>query len=457
MYKHYRLSGMADTLQINGAVEQSVKLNANGFFRSLLCLPQRRSVDLLRVAAGVYAIDRICKRRKRGGNESGARQLQLTFAVQDVDFWQQADVQNLILEILQLLSGDDWRLEFVSAGHVAEDPGYQEFLPLPASRRAERVGLYSGGLDSAAGLVNRLMADADNYLLVTVDHRSGLHTRIRAQLGELAEILVKHGRTAPSYLHSTLGTSLAGGKAKRMAMQEKTQRSRAFLFCTAAAIAADAYRLETVEMFENGVGSINLPLMSGMLGNGLATNGAHPTFLHLMSKLASLVARRPIRFVLPFADLTKAEMLKELSASPELAVWAQASRSCIHTSIRDAGKTHCGHCPGCIERRQAFKVAGITEDVGVYQMDIFSDAIAKEGEAAYFGLYQLEALDWLSDRDGPRDRMKNHLRLSGVPEAEDERIMKLQVKHSREVFEAFGPPFQKNSDVVFARAMPIRG
>lgn len=455
MHRHYRVSGMADTLEIKGAVEQSLKLGANGFFKRLLHLPNRRCVDFLRIAAGIYTVDRICKRSKRANNEAGARQLPLIFSVQDAEFWQQAEVRNLLLELLYPLTGDDWCLDFERAQRTAEDPGYQAFL-LPRCDWAERVGLYSGGLDSAAGLANRMLKGADNYLLVTVDHRSGLHLRTTNHLKEMASILEGSGRAKPSYLHTTLNTTLVGGKSKRIAMQEKTQRSRAFMFCTAAAIAAVAYQVETVEMFENGVGAINLPLMSGMLGNALATNGAHPAFLNRMSKLATYVAERPVRFVLPFSDLTKADMVKNLTVSDGLVDWAKKSRSCIHTSIRVPGKTHCGHCPACIERRLAFNVAGIAEDRNAYQMDVFSEAIKQESDAIYFKLFQHDAQEWLQRKDKPRRRMKDHLRLTGIHEQEDDRIIELQCKHSREVISTFGPPFRRRVDTSIEHSIAIK-
>src|SRR5690606_29891616 len=125
-----------------------------------------------------------------------------------------------------------------------------------------------------------------------------------------------------------------GGAAKRISLQERSQRSRAFLFYATAAVIAQACEIENIEVFENGVGAINLPLMTGMLAGGLATRGAHPTFLKLMSQLASAVAEKPIRYSLPFATQTKAEMLAPLKAH-RLDSWAQLSRSCVHTSWRE--------------------------------------------------------------------------------------------------------------------------
>lgn len=438
MYKKFHLSGQADRLLITGDEEQAVELRANGFFEFLLTLPPPRSVDFLRIAAGVYALDRICKRKKRPGNDAGARQLQLIIAVQEPDFWQQRSVNKLLTEILSFLTGDDWLLQF----EAAQEDGlcYQGRLELPVFS-AQQVGLFSGGLDSAAGLANRLLQGGDNFLLVTIGHRPGLHKPVANQLRRLASLLEQACGKRPNYLHSTLTVSLQGGKAERISKQEKSQRVRSFLFCTAAVVAAETYKIDAVEMFENGVGAINLPLMSGMLDNGLATRGAHPEFLRKMSSLTKLVCETDIRLHLPFTNQTKGEMLKALKCSQHLVSWAQTTASCIHTSLRVKGKTHCGCCPACIERRQAFRAAGIGEDTSHYITDIFTGPIKDKEKSGYYKLYRLDAIDWIHGKNGPGKRMNNHLRLSGIPKEHRQQITKLHIKHAHEVFNVFGPPF----------------
>ncbi len=434
MSDSYHISWQADRFTIRGDKEQAAKLEANGFFRALLNLPDRRCVDFLRIAAATYMVDRICKRRIRVHNESGLRDVRITFEVEDIGFWKQSDIVASVEDIIQFLTGDNWIVEFAKA---VRDPGninQNDYLRLE-SFRPDSVGMYSGGLDSAAGLANRFL-DGQKFLLVTVDHQSGMHSRVTDQLEALSHIFQDEGIGVPHYWHSTLKTSLVRGKSKHMGTQEKTQRSRAFLFCAAAMVAAHEYKVDVVEMFENGVGAINLPLMSGMLGNGLATRGSHPTFLKMMSDLSSQVAERKLRFELPFAGVTKAEMVQGLNRVPGLANWAKMSRSCIHSAPRITGRPQCGHCPACIERRQAFRVAGV-EDLNGYHVDVFSEKLA---EADYLNLYRLDALDWLEGSGRPRRRLKRHLQLTGLTAKHFDNIEKLQVKHSREIIDVFGSP-----------------
>jgi len=442
-FEQYHISGTTDRVYVSGDAQQSVKLNADGFFKALLSLPSHRCLDLLRIAAGIYAVDRISKRKKRRDNEHGIRQLHLVFEVREHAFWTRSDVNESLATALCFLTDDDWSFDFQPAQRAPGDLGYQDFLSLPRPFHPRHAALYSGGLDSAAGLANRFLEGANDFILVTVSHQSGLHRRVEGQISGLKSLMFKSKGIAPNILHSTLTTSLDGGKSKRIRQQERTQRTRALFFCGAAAIAAEAYDLEVIEMFENGVGAINLPLMTGMLGSGLSTRGAHPTFLRLMSELSSQVIEKPIRFVLPFESKTKAEMLQDLKTVPGLPTWAQASRSWVHTSLRQAGKTHCGRCPGCVERRQAFAAANIDENLAIYQTDLLVESLNNEDEADYLHLYQLDAMKWVDGAAGVQRRMSNHLRLTDVPCKQDAKIIELQLRHAREVLRTFGDPFSK--------------
>lgn len=440
MFETFQISGTRDHVFLNGETRQAVKLDAEGFFSNLLSLPEPRVLDLMLIAAGVYAVDRIAKRRKSRSNQLGIRQLRLEFQVRDIKFWSSRRIQKLLLEILSFLTGDDWQLGFEKQQCTTVNDGYQEYLEIPKFP-ARSGALYSGGLDSAAGLANRLLEGANDLVLVTVGHQRGLHSRIKRQLDALCAILSEQGHSTPEMLHSTLTTSLEGGMSHRLRDQERTQRSRSFLFCVAAIVAGNAYHLPRMEMFENGVGAINLPLMTGMLGGGLSTRGAHPSFLGLMSELGTLVTEKQIELVLPYRDLTKAEMLGRLKHVPGLTAWLQQSRSCIHTSIREQGKTHCGRCAACIERRQAFLVSGLAEELSLYQADILNNAPLTPEEEDYFYLYRLDAMKWSDGREEAWRRMLLHLRLTKVPEPGHESIFKLQSRHAREVLRAFGSPF----------------
>lgn len=420
-----------DCIHITGDVNQDVRLAADAPWRSLPARPTARGLDLLNIAAGVYAVDRIVKRQAGPGNETGIRSLKLCFAVQDLAFWQRLAITEALEEVLSFLTDENWSLTFEQA--PASSMPHQAPLGLSLMRTPRRIALYSGGLDSAAGLANRLMAGVDDYLLVTVGH----HTKLRRLCTQQIQHLSHLTATAPQ-LHLNLIVNLKGGAAKsRLRQQECTQRSRAFLFCAAAAVAAQTCQIEDIEMFENGVGAINLPVMTGMLIGGLATRGAHPTFLKRMGEVASAVAENPIRYSLPFAMLTKAEMLAPLKAHG-LEKWAQSSQSCVHTSLRERKVKHCGQCPGCIERRQAFAAAGIAELPGQYSFDFFAGTKLAPSSTDYMHCYLGAAAAWMSGNVAIHRRLDWHLSGTRIPYEQRAEIAGHQYRHAQEVIATLG-------------------
>lgn len=426
------VSSTLDHVYVAGpGVRQSVRLNADGFFSSLLSLPSQRCIDLLRIAAGAYAVDRIFK-RTRSELGGGIRHFSVSFEVRDLPFWRRKKTRQATEEILSFLTGDYWSLEFSRA---TGELGHQDYLPLPKFK-ADHVALYSGGLDSAAGLAHSILQGTTRFLLVTIGHQSALHPRVAHQLQELQKLL--GSRASFEILQSTLTTSLEQGKSRRVCMQEQSQRSRGFLFCAAAAVAAEAYQIDRIKILENGVGSVNLPLMTGMFGNGCASRGAHPTFLRMMSEFVHQVSGCALKFELPFLAQTKAEMLQPLTKIPGLVNWLQTTRSCVHTSLRKAGKTHCGCCPACIERRQAFASAAVSEDLDRYVINAFVDTIDDEEKATYLRLCRLDAMRWVKGDPLVDRRLIHHLALTEIPTEQHDDIRALHVRYARETLRNFG-------------------
>ncbi len=425
-----RVLPVRETVRVSGDVNHSLRFMLDSFFRTLPRLPSKRCVDLMYIAAGVYAVDRLIRRTTRARPEPGSRSCALSIAVHDLQFWDEPYIRERIEQILTFLTDEDWSVRFEAGCAWDGENGHQHPLRLSQPYQPSRVALYSGGLDSAAGLANQLIAGVRQYVLVTIGHQSWLRKKARQQI----EIL-ERSLGAPRLLHSAVLTGLKGRPGVSLSEQEKAQRTRSFLFASCAVAAASAFEVEQIDVFENGVGSINLPLMTGSLFGGLSTRGAHPTFLRYMSELGSLATERRISFVLPFFAMTKSRMLKPLREHG-LELWAQSSRSCVHSSWRIKGKSHCGTCPACIERRQAFAAAGIRE-ANYYSTDIFHQSPRPGGDADYLRLYIDDAQAWLRGDARPRRRLYNHLRLTDVPDNEDGKIASLHIQHCLEVASVF--------------------
>jgi 7-cyano-7-deazaguanine synthase in queuosine biosynthesis len=413
-------------LEVQGETVRRMSINAQAMLQDLLACVDDRAVDFICIASGAYAIDRTYRRRSDIKNEIGMRTISVCFHVADPDYWSQPEVVDQLAEILNFLSGDLWLISF--AHHERPVLEFRQgIFDFSSSWRPSRVALYSGGLDSAAGLACALMDGHRDILLLTAGHQSAIRRRALDQVSALKHVL--HG--AGSICHASFVLGLEG--AGRIRDQETTQRSRGFLFCASGAVLAAACGIETIEIYENGHGAINLPLIGGGLSHGFSTRGAHPAFLAKMAQLASHALDRVVRFDLPYIGVTKASMLARLSHTAALSDWAQQSRSCVHTSWRELGITHCGYCPACIERHQAIEGSGAV-DRTTYSKPLWERENALDDD--YFRSYLWQAQRWASGDLGIIERLVDHCAHSQLPEPTEDLIL-LHQQHAAEVLSVY--------------------
>jgi hypothetical protein len=200
---------------------------------------------------------------------------------------------------------------------------------------------------------------------------------------------------------------------ERSGSEETSQRSRSFLFCSAAAVMASLIEAQAIEMMEGGIGAINWPLMAGMVGSK-ATRSSHPTFLRRFSLLLQLITDRDLRVDLPHKHPTKAELVSSLREAG-LADVAIRTASCVHYPLRDSQAKQCGVCPACIFRRQALLIAGIDEPESSYKYDLFArtDHNAPDENLRAF-LMQVNKLSILDYSDEVPRSLVRHLRATDV-------------------------------------------
>ncbi|WP_165967365.1 7-cyano-7-deazaguanine synthase [Luteimonas aestuarii] len=413
-------------LEVQGDTTRRMSISAQAMIHDLLACVDDRSIDLISIAAGAYAIDRIHRRKVSIKNEAGLRTIPVCFHVADLAYWSQPHVVDQLAELLHFLSGDFWLISFSPHERPAPAVG-QTTLDFGPHLKPSRVALYSGGLDSAAGLAASLQSGQRDIMLLTAGHQSAIRRRAMDQIKLLKHVLPQAGSI--SHASFVLGLERSG----RIRDQETTQRSRGFLFCASGAVLASVCGVDVVHVYENGHGAINLPLGGAPLSNGLSTRGAHPTFLAMMTQVASDALERPVRFELPFARVTKAAMIEALVHTPGLVQWAQQSRSCVHTSWREAGVTHCGYCAACIERHQAFVGAG-ARDLTPYSRPLWEREDAMNDD--YFRSYVWQAQRWAEGDLGMRDRLGDHCAPSQLS-APFEDLVLLHQKHAEEVLSVY--------------------
>ncbi|MNK75567.1 7-cyano-7-deazaguanine synthase [compost metagenome] len=295
--------------------------------------------DFLSISMAVTAADTFVNREIAA--DGWVRDIDLKVAVQDPARWQ--PVIPTLEKALRFLSGDSWRLSVLSGG-----------VPPPASRprvhykikleEAEAACLFSGGLDSAIGVLNLLEQE---HKLVLVSHA---YPNDASRQREILRHLPNPIPRLP--LHASPKGDL--GTANDVQM-----RTRSFNFLAMGTLGAATIARRTgqrVPLFipENGLIAMNPPLTSRRIG-ALSTRTTHPHYLGLMQQVLDGVGI-PVFIENPFAFMTKGEMIRDCHQRGLLASFASKTVSCGKWK-----RTHeqCGKCVPCIIRRSSFHAANV--------------------------------------------------------------------------------------------------
>ena len=198
------------------------------------------SADLMEVALAAYTADRLSKRFFKN-EASGQRRFQIRVGVREPDIWNDSSVSDSLRELLNWVSGDDWSFEFVkrqSEYFVAETESYLFSVPL---QKPVSVSLFSGGLDSLAGLsMHALQRDTGTCVLVSGITNNRPRALQKLQIQRIKKVLKNRPvDSRPEVRHVAVPFGIRNlGKTP----EEKSQRTRTVVFLalgTATAFQAD--------------------------------------------------------------------------------------------------------------------------------------------------------------------------------------------------------------------------
>lgn len=344
-----------------------VNLKLPTFVDQVYHLPPR-VLDLLEIAAYVFAADRSASRGPKDAVEfhSWPRTMHFVIRVREAGFWNRPEIKDKLAAALVFMTGDqEYVFEFLP-GHSTPPTSLFDHEEFKIEQRGPAsVALFSGGLDSLAGVLDRLRSTTEDIYLIS--HRSGQPSTKRTQV-RLVEAMK---RDYPNRIHHyAFECGLTHVRAA-----EETQRTRAFLF---GAIAfALAHRLSQAQFFvyENGVTSLNLLRRQDLI-NARASRTTHPKTLALMSLFLSEVRDETVKVLNPFWDRTKTDVFGLLDQVGGRNLISSAV-SCSKTFQRLESATHCGYCFQCIDRRFAAYSSGLqdVDTCGIYSKDIFANSI----------------------------------------------------------------------------------
>ena len=334
--------------------------------------------DLLELAAVLYVADTSIKRGKTDVyGQDWQRQIRMVVPVRQVKKWRKA--QSLLSELLTYLSGDvSVSIDFRAHRRPKTGPGYLQFqASAPGFQGANRIVLFSGGLDSLTGTAE-VVAAGETPLLIT--HRSS-PTRTELQQSLTKRLSEKKSCRLPSI---SVWVTRKGREAA-----DNNQRLRSFLYMALAAVAAYELKIPRIAYCENGITTFNLPLSEQRIGSR-STRTTHPKVIALFSRLMQQVTGFAISIENPFLFRTKRQVVEKLSELGCGDMIGQ-SLSCTRTFAVEKTKRHCGTCFQCITRRFAVVAAGAeaSDPVDDYTKDIFRSPINK-------GVERGNAIDWVN-------------------------------------------------------------
>ncbi len=346
----------------------NVKIGLPHFIEALSVHIPDRIKDLLEIAGYIYAADRSISRGAIDSLEyhSWARNLHFVFKVRDLKFWKQESTIKLLSEALLYVSGDN-KIDFTFVGG-GRDIGQLNVFDVegisPEKKGKATVALFSGGLDSLAGVLNILETTKDKVILVS--HRAN-HGTTKTQEGIHKKLSEDYPSRINYYpFHCTL---------KGIRAPEETQRTRIFLYTAVAFSLATIYKEDELMIFENGITSINFSKRADLI-NARASRTTHPKTLHHMRQFFSHVAEKKFNIKHPFLFNTKTDVFK-LIHDFKRHNYINSTVTCTKTFQRfdhNTSATHCGGCSQCIDRRFAAFASHLEKFDAIYNFEISKDS-----------------------------------------------------------------------------------
>lgn len=409
-------------------------------------------LDLLDVAASVFYSDSEIPRGGATRPDMGSdwhRHLRLTIPVRRLQIWHKPEVLQALTSAVNFLTGDHFKFEFIQADFPAGVAGFLNLDPSEGAFRAERVIMFSGGLDSFAGALETLSSGEGNVILVS--HQSA--PKVAARQNELAEYLEKRFRGR--IRHIMVPAHRAGAESR-----ETTQRSRSLLFAAMGSAIACTFGATTVSFFENGIVSHNLPVSPQIVGT-MASRTTHPQSLFRLQMLMDLVLQDAPRIRNPYEWMTKTEVIDRISRHSGEKLISTAV-SCTRVRDQSVLHTHCGSCSQCLDRRFAILNARLADadpssryetDVLLGAKDKTSSVLPVEWTKHHLQVSQLSDTEFFARFGNEISRI-----LEAYPEDSRqeifERVLDLHRRQAKIVLQVLKAQVEQNAEALAGKSLP---
>jgi len=368
------------------SANRNIKLLLPDFVRGVFHLSDR-VLDLLEIAGYVYSADRLVLRGPKDALEyhSWSRSFHFIIKVRDIDFWSKPAVQKKLSEALCFMSGDrEFKFSF-QPGHSTPPTSLFDKKEFKIETEQETsIVLFSGGIDSLGGVIERLQHSGDTICLVS--HRSGQPETTRTQR-QLFKALNQRYPDRVKYFN--FYCSLKGVRAI-----EETQRTRSFLYTSIAYAISSVLSQKRFFLYENGITAINFQRRQDLM-NARASRTSHPKTISLLASFFSEVDGSPVTIEAPFLWKTKGDVFRMIGDSGHSDL-ISSTVSCSRTFENLEQATHCGGCFQCIDRRFAAYGSELDkyDETGIYTQDFIRKGIVNPDVKTALLDYIRQALDF---------------------------------------------------------------
>ena len=352
------------------------------------------AADLMDVLGAVYTADRRSK-RCFSGSATGQRRISIRMPVADQALWSSPERGEALRKLLYWVSEDVWDFEFTRRDRPQGSGGEQGFLFETPPKAPVIVSLFSGGLDSLAGLAHHaLRSPGGSRILVS----GCTHNRLSSQQAAQVKLIRSSWKRGWPVASEDVGHVVVpfGVDAEGLVREEKGQRTRALLFLAMGVTATLQAGADVLYVLENGIGALNLPLNGTQLGTD-NYRGVHPRTLAMAEGVFESVLGKSVRIENPFMFATKAEMCRALPQAG-LADAVRETVSCDGYPQRVPGQAQCGCCTSCVLRRQALfcgRLADYDRSTD-YRRDIFGGINGLESDDSHGFMVMNEQVDLLA-------------------------------------------------------------
>ncbi|WP_052085102.1 Qat anti-phage system QueC-like protein QatC [Cellulophaga sp. E6(2014)] len=395
--------------------------------------------DLFLISALAYGIDNLLD-REYCSDDGWARKIEVVFPVYNIAKWQGQEV--VLQDALKFLTGDYWSINFelntIQNCYIETKNKTKKNKRKFNSNKIKETSLFSGGLDSLIGVIDKLekLTNDEEILLVShFDFKSPGPSRDQNLLFN-ALISKYPNKIQNNWIQIKLALSRKNSVGEKF-KAEGNYRSRSFLFIGLGCFLSPSSNLVIPE---NGTISINYPLTPSRVSS-LSTRTTHP---YVISKLQLLLNNLDIDIELqnPYSFYTKGEMVENCLNNAFLDATLNSSTSCgkpgHNYSWKNRTATHCGVCMPCIYRRASLNKS--RKDNQVYGNDI-TKPLSRDS------FTDMPAIINYLKKDINLEQMKRDILINGsIPLEELEEYAKMVLRSKDEVLNLFrekGNPFVK--------------